>query len=130
MEHQTAVGQLPEIIYVESALYSLYTTPLTPWLLQQNPPFIFDRRTSNCERGYIGKWSIEDDTLRLIGIYGWQDGKYVGLSDLFDGQREVLADWFTGPLIIQPTTEAVRSGEYPKSNTVYVEAGGITPSTH
>lgn len=130
MESQTAVGQLPEIIYLEGALYSLYTTPLAPWLLQQTPPCVFDRRTSNCERGYIGKWSVEDNMLKLIGIYGWRDGKYTGLPDLFDGQREVLADWFTGPLVIQPTTEAVRAGEYPKSTTINIEAGLVTPPTH
>lgn len=129
MERQTGVGQLPEIIYVEGALYSLYTTPLTPWLQQQDPPCVFDQRAVNCQRGYVGKWSIDANVLRLIGVYGWRQGKYTGIASLFDGQREVVADWFTGPLIIQPTTEAVREGEYPKSKTMHVEAGQIA-ATH
>lgn len=125
MEHQTGSGQLPEIVYVDGALHSLYTAPLLPWLRVQDPPIVFDKRTSNCERGYVGKWWIEDGALFLIGLYGWIDGRYTSMAKLFDGRRQVAADWFTGPLIIQPTTEAVRTGEYPKPKTLIVEAGRI-----
>ncbi|MEM7057923.1 MAG: hypothetical protein AAF557_10080 [Pseudomonadota bacterium] len=129
MEHETAVGQLPEIIYLEGMLYSLYTTPLAPWLNNQSPPVVFDRRTSTCERGYVGKWSVENDALSLIGLYAWRDGRYTSVRKLFDDRNQVLADWYTGPLIIQPTTESVREGEYPKSKTLFVEAGHITQSS-
>ena len=125
MEYQTGSGQLPEIIYVEGALHSLCTAPLAPWLRDQKPPCVFDRRSSNCERGYVGKWAIEDGQLWLIGIYGWRDGKFSSIAKLFDGSRKVAADWFTGPLIIEPTTESVRGGEYPKPSILNVEAGQV-----
>ena len=75
--------QLPEIIQIDGVLHTLYTTPLLPWLRQLDSAPGFDRRTPNCERGYVGRWKIEDDTLWLTGLYAWRDGKYTGLSDLF-----------------------------------------------
>ena len=65
MTGQPAGEQLPEIIYIDELLHTLYTTPLLPWLRQLDPAPVFDRRTPQCERGYIGRWKIEDDTLWL-----------------------------------------------------------------
>ena len=124
MELKTDVGQLPEIIYIDDALYSLYTMPLAPWLRAQDPPIVFDQRSITCQRGYVGKWRIEGGRLSLIGLYGWRDGKYTSVIGLF-GQRDVFADWFTGPLKIEPTTEAVREGEYPKAKTMLIQAGQV-----
>ena len=51
--------QLPEIIFIDGVLHTLYTTPLKPWLHEQDAASSFDQRTPNCERGYIGKWISE-----------------------------------------------------------------------
>ena len=48
--------QLPEVIYIDGVLYTLYTTPLKPWLQGLDQPLEFDQRAPNCERGYIGRW--------------------------------------------------------------------------
>ena len=125
MKRQAAMEQLPEIIYIKGDLYTLYTTPLLPWLRQQDPSSLFDLRTPNCERGYIGRWKIEDDTLWLTGVYGWRDGKDTGLTDLFGAVEEVAADWFTGPLVIEPSAPAIADGAYPKPSTLFVEAGRV-----
>lgn len=125
MQSDTTSGQVPEIIYIEDMLYSLFTTPLRPWLRAQEPAIVFDRRTPKCERGYVGKWAIDDDVLWLIGLYGWRDGAYTGVANLFDNQRKVQADWFTGPLIVEPTSAAIREGEYPKPKTLLIEAGRL-----
>ena len=125
MKRQAAMEQLPEIIYIDGVLHTLYTTPLSPWLRKLDSSSVFDRRTPNCERGYIGKWEIKDDTLWLIGLYAWRNGTYTGLSDLFGDLNEVAADWFSGPLVVEPTSSAILDGAYPKGRTLFVEAGRI-----
>ena len=125
MTGQPAGEQLPEIIYIDELLHTLYTTPLLPWLRQLDPAPVFDRRTPQCERGYIGRWKIEDDTLWLTGFFAWRNGKYTGLADLFDGQDEVAAAWFSGPLIVEPASSAIPEGAYPKVSTLFVEAGRL-----
>ena len=126
MKRKPAMEQLPEIIYIDGVLHTLYTTPLSPWLRKQDPSSVFDRRTPKCERGYIGRWQIEDDTLWLTGLYAWRDGKYTGVADLFDDQNEVAADWFSGYLLVEPASSAIPDGAYPKMRTLTVEAGRIT----
>ena len=125
MTHQAAREQLPEIIYIDGLLHTLYTTPLLPWLRQLDASPDFDRRTPQCERGYIGRWKIEDDTLWLTGLYAWRQGKYTGLSDLFGDHTEVAADWFSGPLVVEPASSAIPDGAYPEVRTLVVEAGRI-----
>ncbi len=125
MTRQSAPEQLPEIIYIDGLLHTLYTTPLLPWLRKLDASPDFDRRTPNCERGYIGRWKIENDTLWLTGLYAWRNGKYTGLSDLFGDLNEVAADWFSGPLVVEPASSAIPDGAYPKVSTLIVEAGRI-----
>ena len=120
-----AMKQLPEIIYVDGVLHTLYTTPLLPWLRRQDPPPVFDRRTPQCERGYIGRWKIENETLWLTGLYAWRTGKDTRLSDFFGDRDEVAADWFTGPLVFEPAAQSIADGAYPKVTTMFVEAGRI-----
>ena len=120
--------QLPETILIDDVLHTLYTTPLLPWLRNQDAPPIFDRRTPNCERGYIGCWKVVDGVLWLIGLHAWRDGEYTGVSDLFGGEREVAADWFSGPLIVEPASSEISSGALPKLRTLLVEAGRIIGS--
>ncbi len=125
MKRQPAMEQLPEIIFIDGVLHTLYTTPLSPWLRKLDSSSVFDRRTPNCERGYIGKWMIKDDTLWLIGLYAWRNGKDTRLSDLFGDLNEVAADWFSGPLVVEPASSAIPDGALPKVRTLFVEAGRI-----
>ena len=92
MKRQPAMEQLPEIIFIDGVLHTLYTTPLSPWLRKLDSSSVFDRRTPKCERGYIGRWKIEDDTLWLTGLYAWRNGKYTGLSDLFGDLTPIIHD--------------------------------------
>jgi hypothetical protein len=117
--------QLPEIIHIEGVLHTLYTTPLSPWLRALDSPIDFDRRTPNCERGYVGRWKIEDDTLWLTGLYAWRDGKYTGLSDLFGNRKEVAAEWFSGALLVEPASSEIPEGTLPQMRTLRVEAGRV-----
>ncbi len=92
MKRQPAMEQLPEIIFIDGVLHTLYTTPLLQWLRKLDSPSDFDQRTPSCARGYIGKWEIKDDTLWLIGLYAWRNGKYTGLSDLFGDLTAIIHD--------------------------------------
>ena len=125
MERPALREQLPEIIHIDGILHTLYTTPLLPWLRKLETSPGFDRRTPNCERGYIGKWEIRDDILWLIGLYAWRDGAYVGLSDLFGERSEVAADWFSGPLVVEPASSEIPEGALPKTRTLFVEEGRV-----
>ena len=125
MQRKFGGEQLPEIIYIDGILHSLYTTPLLPWLRERDMSAHFDRRTPNCERGYIGKWQIRDDTLWLIGFYAWHNNENVRLDDLFGAPDEVPAHWFTGPLVVEPASSEIPDGAKPKMSTLFVEAGRI-----
>jgi hypothetical protein len=125
MKRPPAMEQLPEIICIDGVLHTLYTTPLLPWIRKRDSSSVFDRRTPKCERGYIGRWKIEDGTLWLTGLYAWRNGRYTGLSDLFGDRNEVAADWFTGPLIVEPASSEIPDGAYPEVRTLFVEAGRL-----
>ncbi|MEM7224128.1 MAG: hypothetical protein AAF495_14195 [Pseudomonadota bacterium] len=125
MKRQAELEQLPEILYIKGVLHTLYTTPLLPWLRTLDSKSVFDQRTPTCKRGYVGKWEIRDDTLWLIGLYAWRDGQYTGVAEMFDDLEEVEADWFTGPLIVEPASSEIPDGALPKVTTMMVEAGRI-----
>ena len=117
--------QLPEIILIDGVLHTLYTMPLLPWLREPDNAVEFDQRAPNCERGYVGKWKVEDDTLWLDGLYGWRDGVYTGLVDLFGTREMVPADWFSGPLIVEPASSEILDGALPKVKILAVENGRV-----
>ena len=119
------VQQLPETILIREVLHTLYTTPLLPWLRDQDSPPVFDLRTPNCERGYIGCWKINDDRLWLIGLHAWRRGVFTRVSDLFSGKREVPAEWFSGPLVVEPAASEIKHGAVPKIRTMFVETGWV-----
>ncbi len=127
-EQGAQMDQLPEIIHIDGVLHALYTTPLLPWLEQQQPSPEFDQRTANCERGYIGTWQLRDRQLYLTGIHAWRNGRYTGVAALFDDRREVAADWFTGPLVVEPSASEIAEGALPKVRTLLIEAGRLTRS--
>ena len=117
--------QLPEIIYIDGILHSLYTTPLLPWLDARQPP-AFDQRAPNCERGYVGIWKVTDDRLWLTGVHAWRDGVYTGLRQLFGENQEIAADWFSGPLVVEPAANEIAAGARPEVLTMLVEQGRVT----
>ncbi len=117
--------QLPEIIVIDRVLYTLDTTPLLPWLREQASPPEFDIRAPSCDRGYVGRWMIGDGVLWLTGLYAWRNGESVGVRDLFDDRREVEADWFSGPLVVEPASSEIGEGARIGITTILVEAGRV-----
>lgn len=116
--------QLPETILIDDVLHTLYSTPLLPWLNDQKTT-PFDRRTPSCERGYIGCWKISGGVLWLIDLHAWRDGKFTGVADLFSGRRAVEAEWFSGPLVVEPAASEISDGAVPKMRTLLVKEGYV-----
>ena len=102
----------------------MYTTPLLPWLQKQESGPVFDRRTAQCERGYIGCWRIHQDKLWLVSLHAWRNGKYSGVSDWFD-DRPVAAEWFSGPLVVEPASFEIDQGALPVLSTLLIEHGRV-----
>ena len=121
--------QLPEVILIDDILHTLYTTPLLPWLREQHSSPAFDRRTAACARGYIGRWRIHQGKLWLIGLYAWRHGRPTGVEDLFPGRGIVSAEWFSGPLVVEPAASEIPDGAVPELRTIFVEAGRIVGKT-
>ena len=86
--------------------YFIHNQPLYPYIKKHNINFV--ARITCCWRGYHGSWSIEEDKLYLVDLYGWTSDdpkkrtniKSVKLNDLFPNQEKVFADWFTGEINI------------------------------
>lgn len=117
--------QLPEVILIDDILHTLYTTPLLPWLRRHRAGPDFDNRTPACERGYIGRWRINEGKLWLIGLYAWRQGQRTDVSDLFPGRATVPADWFSGPLVVEPAASEISDGAVPELRTIFVESGCV-----
>ena len=80
--------------------------PLEPYLQAEGRPALVSPST-NCARGYLGDWAIEEGRLRLVAFQGWiqpdEEGplEEVGLAFLFPEARgPVEATWFNGPLVL------------------------------
>jgi hypothetical protein len=69
---------------------------------------------------------IHEDELWLTGLYAWQNGEPTRVRDLFDERQQVVADWFTGPLVVEPAMSEVGDGAAPLGvRTILVEAGRV-----
>lgn len=104
-------AQLPDIVLLNGQEQQLYSNPLEHcWLQLENKGNTFNQQT-NCRRGYIAKWEIQDSQLYLKEI----DGSYERMMLLFEkatalrdketllpkpGTRLIKATWFSGKLRI------------------------------
>ena len=98
--------QINEVLIYNGEEYILESKPLTPYLEKHN--IIFGAPSTDCWRGYLGYWLIEDGCLYLTNLSAhlpidsnsiWGREK-VGMDYLFPGQNKVLAEWFSGELHI------------------------------
>jgi hypothetical protein len=98
--------QISEILIYNGEEYQLKSVPLEPYLEKHN--IILGATNSDCWRGYIGHWLIEDGYLYLTNLSAnlainnnsrWRSEK-VGMDYLFPGKNKVLAEWFSGELHI------------------------------
>ena len=80
--------------------YKLHTEPLKPYL-DEHPIERLGRthiERTDCWRGYVGHWAIEDDKLYLVELDCLELPRRNALDVLFPGQQKVFAEWFSGTI--------------------------------
>lgn len=109
----SATEQEPDILRWKGKSYDLYTNPLERYLAS-HPDVWRDRAmlsTANW-RGYVATWTIEDDRLKLTDVNtGRRPERVNALGKLFPGQEVVLADWYTGNLLV-PDGKLLHRGDF------------------
>ena len=105
-------SQVADRIIVNGDTLSLFNTPLeekngqVPDTLLSHPstPKFFgnDGVSTACWRGYRAVWSIENDSLFLVGILQCHSNKKADIKKYYktDAKERVFADWFIGTLRI------------------------------
>lgn len=101
-----ATAQQGDEITIDGKVLFLNTDPLTPLLAERDwsPPEGASISSANW-RGYLAHWAIDDGELVLVDatIGRWQGDEQVRESireSLFPGVRRVVAEWYTGTLIV------------------------------
>lgn len=92
--------QIAEKLIYNGQKYELHTEPLRPYFYEH--PIERSSRTliesTDCWRGYVGHWAIEDDKLYLVELDCLELPRRNALDALFPGQQKVFAEWFSGTL--------------------------------
>ena len=94
--------QIREKLTYNGKEYYIFDEPLSSYL-SRNSLTSLDRSRrfgfqTNCWRGYVGEWVIENDKLYLVKLelVPRVCADYDGMSRLFPGQEKVFAEWFSG----------------------------------
>ena len=138
-----ATAQEGDILLLDGKKYFIYTNPLAPFL-QKNPGKLPrpEVTSSSNWRGYIATWAVKNDRLVLVdvemkhavtkpGEQGFSTEPRSVMSEMFPGQKDVLADWFSGHVVI-PDGELVHyvhmgyASIYEKYILLRVENGVVT----
>ena len=92
--------QIAEKLTYNGQKYELHTEPLRPYLYKHPIERPSRARTFStaCWRGYVGHWAIEDDKLYLVELDCFEVPHRNALDDLFPGQEQVFAEWFSGTI--------------------------------
>ena len=92
--------QIAEKLTYNGKKYDLHTEPLKSYLYKHPIERTSDTYIvrSNCWRGYVGHWAIEDDKLFLVELDCLELPRRNALDKLFPGQKKVFAEWFSGTI--------------------------------
>lgn len=137
-----ATAQIPDVLYLNGEKHGINSNPLQPYLAA-NPGLLPKRNTFSTAnwRGYIATWEIRNDLLLLVDIEMLADldsadsrstFEYTSVfSEVFPGYDSLLADWFTGHLVI-PTGKLYRyvhlgyGSTYKKYKIATIQEGALT----
>jgi hypothetical protein len=113
-----ATAQAPDILEMNGQTYSIYTNPLTPFLLA-NPGRLPEPEVISTDlwRGYIATWSVRENRLYLEDVKmptaasadadtPESEDDRSAMVPLFGDSAPRVATWFTGHLIV-PTGRMV-----------------------
>lgn len=103
-----ATAQQADILLLDGKAEGIFTNPLESYL-EKNEKLRFEPTSSANWRGYVATFAIRDDGLWLekveVSRYVQEGEDYKRvvedrLDTLFPGKKAVLADWYTGVLLI------------------------------
>ena len=114
----SATAQEGDILLLDGKRYSIYTNPLEPYL-RVNPEKLpkADAFSTANWRGYVAMWQVKDNRLVLTDVQILRRASNPDkaaettelrsvMDEMFPGQKEILADWFSGHVIV-PNGELV-----------------------
>ena len=93
--------QIAEKLIYNGQKYDLHTEPLKSYLYKHPIERLNRTQTifsTNCWRGYVGHWAIEDNKLYLVELHSFEIPHRNALDDIFPGQQKVFAEWFSGTI--------------------------------
>ncbi|HEV8314674.1 MAG TPA: hypothetical protein VGQ23_16555 [Burkholderiaceae bacterium] len=138
--HTTA--QIPETLRVDEEVLLMRSTPLEPWLEQQQLVLCSERVSPSCVRRYVAQWELQRGRLYLTEVRPFGGHAFVrrrggyatselSLKGLFPkAQGPVCADWFSGQLRcptgpVAKDRDAGDDGVYSQDMLVDIEAGHV-----
>ena len=93
--------QIREKLTYNGEVYEMFDEPLRSYLYKYDIERLNRTQTiysTNCWRGYVGHWAIEDDKLYLVELDCLELPRRNALDALFLGQQKVFAEWFSGSI--------------------------------
>ena len=93
--------QIREKLTYNGEVYEMFDEPLRSYLYKYDIERLNRTQTifsTNCWRGYVGHWAIEDDKLYLVELDYFEFSPRIGLENLFPGKQKVFAEWFSGSI--------------------------------
>jgi len=96
----TMTSQIQEILVLHGMTMGMEVQPLDSYFELSGEPSPFVAPHKDNWRGYVGKWTIEDNKLYLIELSGFGNDKPLGMQSIFPNQDRVFADWFSGEIKI------------------------------
>ncbi|RDZ27580.1 hypothetical protein DX914_13065 [Lysobacter silvisoli] len=102
-----ATAQIPDVLLIDGKEHALNTNPLDAHLQAKGwtPPKEGLISSANW-RGYVARWAVADGQLLLKDVTIMVEAKDEEmarksiLADLFPGKTQIVADWYTGALIV------------------------------
>src|SRR5256885_10172569 len=99
-----ATGQRGDILFLDGKKHFIFTNPLSPFL-DKNPEKLPESKivSTSLWRGYVATWEVRNDRLVLIDVgmlRSDSDDLRSVMSEMFPSQKDVLADWYSGHVII------------------------------
>ena len=93
--------QIREKLTYNGEVYEMFDEPLESYHYKYDIERLNRTQTifsTNCWRGYVGHWAIEDDKLYLVELDCLELPRRNALDALFLGQQKVFAEWFSGSI--------------------------------
>ncbi len=107
-----ATAQQGDVLLLNGKKYSTYTNPLRPYLAK-NPGKLPKSEivSSSNWRGYVATWEVRDTDSCITDVTilhsvsktreaGFSTEPHSVMQEMFPANREVVAEWFTGHVIV------------------------------